>query len=172
MIMIIINRSCFSAVVPRPCAADVEPRRCRGEGWDEVTLVNNYPVAGRCQKPINRPSHHSTTLRRPKRLKMNMYAYNYGFFHLKAFFLQRWCMRVCQNAALFLLLSSVYYLVYVCESLFFSSAHYMVIIIIRPLKGVERKKNAREHRHTQPLGPHGSTQVGLLDMINSCCSTI
>lgn len=85
MIMIIINRSCFSAVVPRPCAADVEPRRCRGEGWDEVILVNNYPVAGRCQKPINRPGHHSTTLRRPKRLKMNMYAYNYGFFHLKAF---------------------------------------------------------------------------------------
>lgn len=86
MIMIIINRSCFSAVVPRPSAADVEPRRCRGEGWDEVTLVNNYPVAGRCQKPINRPGHHSTTLRLLKRPKMNMYAYNYGFFSSQSFF--------------------------------------------------------------------------------------
>jgi len=102
--MIIINRSCFSAVVPRPCAADVEPlllRLCRGEGWAGGTLVNNYPVAGRCQKPINR--HHSTTLHRPRRPKMNMYAYTYitiRFFFIssKLFFFQRWCMRVCQNA--------------------------------------------------------------------------
>lgn len=151
MIMIIINRSCFSAVVPRPCAADVEPRRCcRGEGWDEVTLVNNYPVAGRCQKPINRPGHHSTTLRRPKRLKMNMYAYiTTVFFSSQSFFSPTMMYAsVSKRRVVSPSLRRLSSCVCLWVS-FFSSAHYMVIIIIRPLKGVERKKKrARAPTHT------------------------
>lgn len=151
--MIIINRSCFSAVVPRPCAADVEPLRlCRGEGWAGGTLVNNYPVAGRCQKPINRPGHHSTTLHRPKRPKMNMYAYTYittVFFLLKALFFPTMMYasvskRVVSLPSLSLShrrrsvrFSPPYHSLSLFPSLLFSSAHHTVIIIIRPLKGAE-----------------------------------
>lgn len=68
MIMIIINRSCFSAVAPEALCRRRRHGEGRAGGWEREyiryyvigTLVNNYPVAGRCQKPINRLDHTTT----------------------------------------------------------------------------------------------------------------
>lgn len=143
MIMIIINRSCFSAVVPRPCAADVEPLRlCRGEGWAGGTLVNNYPVAGRCQKPINRPGLHSTTLHRPKRPKMNMYAYtylyNYGFFSPQSSFFSNddvcECVKTRCFSPLFIILSPSSFCA-VLSPLSISLSHSLALVLVCPPHG-------------------------------------